>query len=168
MMAITLHRPWPFAILRLDKRIECRTWRPSPHLLKPGDPLAIHAGRQWDNEGVGFIAGTAMIDPRLLLGTEQCRDQGLVGLCVFKGVVTASSDPWFCGPYGWLLDDIVELPRPIATPGRHGLWMVPDRVMSVMVRETELGSSRPSRLALKTWAESHGGWPTLCGAAKEA
>lgn len=45
LKAITLHRPWPYAILRLGKRIENRGWEcPLPH----GAWLAIHAGKTYD------------------------------------------------------------------------------------------------------------------------
>jgi hypothetical protein len=47
---------------------------------------------------------------------------GIVAVFRLSGVVTTSSDPWFEGPWGWAIDRLVMLPRPIACTGKLGLW----------------------------------------------
>ena len=56
MQAITLKHPWAFAIARLGKRVENRTWKPPNRLL--GQRIAIHGGaipkgavlREWESD----------------------------------------------------------------------------------------------------------------------
>ena len=43
MKAITLYPEWAWAICRLGKQVENRTWRPPANLL--GERIAIHAGK---------------------------------------------------------------------------------------------------------------------------
>lgn len=147
MRALTLWRPWHFAILHLErapKRVENRPWKPWPSVI--GKRIALHAGRHWDN-GVGF----ATDDPR-------CQDEGIVGTAVVKGwihvrendllvppgvarssTLTAAeageyaSDRWFFGPYGWVLDDVRALAEPISCAGALGLWRLPHPIESQLV-----------------------------------
>ena len=57
MRALTLHRPWPWAILHLDgaraKRIENRLWAPPDWIL--GERIAIHAGGTFDIRAAEYI-----------------------------------------------------------------------------------------------------------------
>lgn len=33
--------------------------------------------------------------------------------------------PWFVGPYGWVLSDVVALPEPVPCSGKQGVWSLP-------------------------------------------
>jgi hypothetical protein len=55
------------------------------------------------------------------------------------GVVTESADPWFTGPYGWTLDDVVALPAPVPCRGAQGLWPVPDDVAALVIEQAKGG-----------------------------
>jgi hypothetical protein len=48
MKAITLYQPWASLMACDAKRIETRSW--PPHGLRPGDKIAIHAGKHFDYE----------------------------------------------------------------------------------------------------------------------
>lgn len=45
LRAITLRHPWPLAFTRFGKDIENRTWVPGFGQLRPGEQLALHAGK---------------------------------------------------------------------------------------------------------------------------
>jgi hypothetical protein len=53
MRALTLHRPWAWAIAAGHKRVENRTWRPPSFILR--QRIAIHAGKTFDEEGLDQI-----------------------------------------------------------------------------------------------------------------
>jgi len=118
LRAITLHRPWAYAIAHLGKRVENRTW-PCP--LAPGSLLAIHAGRKYDKQAADWIRQNFGFDcpPD---GAEH--PTGIVAIARFCGNVTASEYPWFVGPIGWQLADVVVIP-PVPCSGQQGLWSVP-------------------------------------------
>lgn len=40
--------------------------------------------------------------------------------------------PWFMGPYGWILDEVIALPSPVHCKGMQGLWTVPADIEALM------------------------------------
>jgi len=56
-----------------------------------------------------------------------------------SGVVTESADPWFVGPFGWVLSDVVVLPAPVPCRGAQGLWEVPADVREAALRQLPSG-----------------------------
>jgi hypothetical protein len=50
------------------------------------------------------------------------------------GDVIPPPDPWFVGPVGWYLRDVVAMPRPVACRGAPGLWLVEGGLLA-QVRE---------------------------------
>lgn len=129
MMALTLHRPWAWAIVHATKRVENRTWRPPTSII--GQRIAIHAGKKWDEDGWLFIA-----DYFGFTLTPEVRDEGIVGTARVTGYLTGSvfdPDPWLFGPIGWVLDDVRALPMPIPVRGRQGLWRVPPPIARQLV-----------------------------------
>lgn len=144
MRAITLHRPWPWAIFSLDKCVENRSWKPPADLI--GQRIAIHAGRRFDDAGAGFIIGLG----HRVAGISKALDQGIIGTATVVGVIKRaerdsshvigrmallagswgqvspkSASRWFVGDYGWLLDDRRALPEPIPCKGAQGVWRLP-------------------------------------------
>lgn len=120
LRALTLHQPWAFAICHLGKRVENRTWAPS---IPIGTRIAIHAGAAYDHAGALAIAARfceGQPPPRTLA------QMAIVAVATLKGITSDSQDPWFCGPVGWLLGDVVTLPKPVPCKGRQGLWTVPE------------------------------------------
>lgn len=135
MKAITLWQPWSWAIAYAGKRIENRGWKPPAAII--GQRIAIHAGKTLDLnacEGLGCeddiqLPEMYFHDPKKAFVHGAIESTALLkgwteGLC--------SSHPqslWLTGPIGWVLDDVVVLPRPILCRGAQGLWNLP--------RETE-------------------------------
>lgn len=118
LYAITLHRPWAFAVAHLNKDIENRTWE-CP--LEPGSYIAIHAGKTWDEEGAEWI-GLERLPP------EPEHPLGIVAIARFMGNITTSNSPWFFGPVGWKLEGAIAIP-PVACRGRQKLWRVPEELL---------------------------------------
>jgi len=127
--ALTLHQPWAWAIARLGKDIENRIWRPPPWLI--GQRVAIHAGKRWDpgwSPDIVDMAIHAAMDHAYMSGDRLYHlGAGIVAVVRVVGVVTNSESPWFVGPFGWVLEDIMPVDPPIPCQGRQGLWkVVPD------------------------------------------
>lgn len=128
MKAITLHRPWPYAIARLGKNIENRRW-PAPSKLI-GQHLAIHAGQKLDEAGVRWIHRNIIWAPAKL--PEEAHAAGvIVATCTLAACVHIDSmegrriereNPWAAGPYLWILRRIHPLETPVAARGQQGLW----------------------------------------------
>jgi hypothetical protein len=104
-MAITLHRPWPYAVCHLGKPVENQGWR-CP--LPKGSFLAIHAGKKFDKVAVAWIKNKLGL---VLPPDGDAHPEGIVAVARFMGNVTAHGSPWFTGPYGFVLQDIT--PRPV-------------------------------------------------------
>jgi len=141
MKALTLIQPWAWAICSAGKRIENRGWRPPRSLW--GQRIAIHAGKKFDPdsglalfaEGYGLPATMpqgAIVATARIAGVVTEDKTGLV-------VESASEEPpawvlspknrvWFCGPVGWVLDEVVVLREPVPCRGAQGLWVVPAAV----------------------------------------
>lgn len=116
LKAITLHRPWAYAVAHLDKHIENRGW-PCP--LPVGSLIAIHAGRKFDSAAVDWIKKhTGLVCPQ-----DDAQPMGIVAIARFMGNVSSSDSPWFIGPIGWKLSDVVAIP-PVPCKGKIGLWLV--------------------------------------------
>jgi hypothetical protein len=145
MKAITLKHPWPWAVCRLGKRIENRTWKPSPKLLRPGDWLAIHGGstpkgasREEYMEDLGSIID--VFPESRPIPIDASIMPGVVAVCIFVGVVEQSDNQWFNGPFGWVLDRVVPLPDPVPCKGALGLWDIPEGVLSEVRKQYKAAS----------------------------
>lgn len=156
MRALTLHRPWPYVILRCGKRVENRLWK--PHKVVIGQRIALHAGKGWDARAEGYLPEGWSTAPGLIL----THAEGIVGTAVVLGWVhgagpwepgeapwhpgsarahrygpetlsedlalEAISSPFYFGPFGWVLEDAQEFSAPIPCRGFQGLWNVPEEL----------------------------------------
>jgi hypothetical protein len=93
MKALSIRQPWPHLVVTGRKRIENRTWRTAYR-----GPLLVHAGSQWHGEPIDAIEKRHRITiPRdIPLG-------GIIGIVDLVDIVERSEDPYFVGPYGWVL-----------------------------------------------------------------
>lgn len=135
MKALTLRHPWPWAICHMGKRIENRTWKPPRALI--GKQIAIHGGKQ--PKSLTELEQIAMVSRNLIrrfgvpTGVDDVllRDTiltGIVAVCTLTDVVTAAGNPWFEGPIGWVLSDLIVLPEAIPCGGKQGLWNLDEYV----------------------------------------
>ena len=142
MRALTLWRPWTWAVCHAGKRIENRPWR--PWLSVMGQEIALHAGKTYDRAGRAFIVGRGY-NPPASLGCPE----GIVAVARVRAVFDRTDDAgtlarrglpdaqhqWFFGPFGWLLDDVRVLARPIQCRGAQGLWTMPPDVEAEINRQ---------------------------------
>ena len=122
LLALTLQQPWASAVRDLGKRTENRSWSPPQRVL--GQFIAIHAGMTFREDAADWLAartGRMLTRGNVPLGA-------VVALArVVKVVQEHPDDPWFLGPYGWVLDDVVTL-SPVPCRGRQQLWRISDEV----------------------------------------
>lgn len=150
LRGLTLHRPWAAAIVHGPKRVENRTWAPPLALVRGGLTIAIHAGKRWDADGASDMVVTPGLWPdakgripsrgseRLTAWPVEWTREGIVGTArvvdsrEFGDTLgwkdRPHGDPWFVGPWGWVLDDVRALPAPIPCRGAQGLWRLPPAI----------------------------------------
>ena len=143
MKALTLTHPWPWAFVELPeaeaKRVENRSWEP-PHWLI-GQYIALHGGKvptgarlAEAREAALYIHNTILEDetgdPDMIaadLSDNDIRRLCIPGICAvarLARVVTSSDSPWFFGPFGWELEDLIRIDPPVPHIGKQGLWDV--------------------------------------------
>lgn len=148
MKALTLWRPWPAAIIHSTKRVENRTWAPPRWLL--GKDFALHAGKTVDDGTVEDLIDEAGVSPDLLPGPL-----GIVAVVRLAGYVSELNgtrictgisperareivgSEWYCGPVGWVLDNIRPLATPVPCRGAQGLWTLPADVERAVMAQVE-------------------------------
>lgn len=122
LRALTLHRPWAWAVAHAGKRLENRSWAPPGWAL--GKRLAIHAGKTFNERDRHFI----MKRFGITVPSKDDDPTGIVAVCTLAGSTTSSTDPWFAGPFAWRLNDVVALPEPVPCPGAQGIWVIPPEI----------------------------------------
>ncbi len=141
LLALTLWQPWAWAIAHAGKTVENRTWQPPRSVI--GSHLAIHAGKTLDRDAIEDLELDGHAVPPLLergaivavarvVGWVRCEALLHRTAESFAGVTRARAElavqsPWWAGPVGWVLDDVVAI-APIAIGGAQGLWPVPGTV----------------------------------------
>lgn len=99
IFALSVRQPWAWLIVNGHKRVENRTWstRVRGHVL-------IHASKAFDNEGSRWLASESGIRlPINMPGANDLERGGIVGIAEITDCVTALDDPYFFGPYGFVL-----------------------------------------------------------------
>jgi hypothetical protein len=141
MWALTLHRPWPWAIFNGGKPVENRTWRLPSKVM--GKVVAIHAGSGFNVRAMVAMAQGDYGPKARAVPLKSDHPTGIIGVVQFVGCVKMGSGitpierdwyPWFCGPFGWAIANAVELREPIPCKGALGFWRMPAR-LSAEVRK---------------------------------
>lgn len=121
--ALTVKQPWLWLILHGPKFIENRSWPPPAKLI--GSRIWLHAGKSIDQDGINFIRSQRIELP------ENFETGAVLGSATLADVVTGYNDPWFFGPYGWVLKNIEVLDQPIPCQGKQKLWRFPPEEFDV-------------------------------------
>ncbi len=130
LKALSLKQHWLYAITDLDKRIENRSWPPWLDII--GERIALHASKKLDINSkaeIYRISGITVPDHT---------PQGvIVATAVIRGYVESggSSDKWFFGDYGWILESVIKLDTPLKCKGMLGLWDVPHDIEAEIKRQ---------------------------------
>ena len=129
MKAITIKQPWVHAILKEGKDIENRSWKRDFRGW-----LAIHSSAS-PRRDARYPKGYKV--PPL----EDLTYASICGVARVVDMVSKSQSPWFDRPrngqknYGWLLQDIRPLKKPIPCKGALGLWDVPAPVFRAIKQQ---------------------------------
>lgn len=148
MKALTLHAPWAWATCYLGKRVENRTWAPPLGII--GQRIAIHAGALslWKeatfleiHRAIGSKLTVVPIERRhVFADTIAFRDEGtrFCSAIVATARLVAVESPMRGLPrmlgwrasnqYGWVLQDVHVLERPVKCRGLQKLWNLPEDV----------------------------------------
>lgn len=121
MKALSVRQPWTWACVAGHKPVENRGWR--THYR---GPLALHAAKAFDDEGLASILATF---PELRASLPSAWQLGgIVGVVDVVDCVSHHPSRWFTGPFGLVLAN----PRPVPfVPWRGvpGLFEVPDELI---------------------------------------
>lgn len=139
MKALTLWQPWAACVAYAGKTVENREWAAPRSVI--GTRIAIHAAKRIaaDYEGFcvrGFASAArdllvAKYGPEVLVSPSSVLPRSVI-VCtavVARCVRIGDGDPierseWFAGPYGWVLEDVRTLCKPVLCIGAQGLWPV--------------------------------------------
>lgn len=154
--ALTVWQPYAGLLATGRKPGENRTREPPAWALKPGDRLAIHAGRVYDRESWeaafrvhrairlrGLSEPPSRPAPWPLVGIRPSTDADREGITPYGGVIGVATfvearrtprgeDPWFAGPVCWYLDDAVPI-DPVWCYGAEGLWQLSPEVERAVI-----------------------------------
>lgn len=130
--ALTIKRPWAWAIAAGIKRVENRTWRTRFRGL-----IAIHAG-------LGICTGRELLEQlgHVVPAYEEMPAQAIIAVarlvdCV--PVAEVKDDPLAFGPWCWLLEDVRAI-EPIPCGGRLSLWTVPRNLRRILAARLALAA----------------------------
>lgn len=103
MKALSIRQPWVWLIARGFKPVENRTWN-----TKVRGSILIHASKSFDKQGYAWVRDNfPEIDLPL---PAQFERGGIAGIADLYAVATASTSPWFFGPFGFCLRNARPLP----------------------------------------------------------
>ena len=106
------------------KTIENRTWT-----TRYRGPLLIHASTTFDPDAIDYWVGRCPALEHVIPLEERAYTKGaLVGIADLIEVVHQSADPWFIGPYGFVLANARPL-EPITYRGQLKLFPVPPSIV---------------------------------------
>ena len=131
---LTLKQPWAWCVSAGHKTIENRPWKPWSTII--GHPIAIHAGMAVDRPALPFLDQAFSLRPSV----DALVHGAIVAVATVEGYVTESPDPWFTGPYGWILSGIIAIP-PVPCRGSMGLWRLAPRIHRVVLERYRVFSS---------------------------
>lgn len=109
MLCLSVRQPWAWLIVQGWKNIENRTW---PTTVR--GKILIHASSGMTREEYEaaklFVSGWAPSLASQIPAPESLERGGIVGEVVILDCVDRHDSEWFCGPYGYVLDEARPLP----------------------------------------------------------
>lgn len=141
MRAITIHRPWAWAIAEGLKTYENRPW----HSDYTGR-LLIHAGKSKGSDvaAVGFMRSIG-VDPSPFEQIPGGTIVAIVDMVSCEPFAPSPSlldpspspiaDPWAFGPFCFRLTNVVRLSVPVPCKGQLGLWTPSAETINAVSRQ---------------------------------
>lgn len=142
MKALTLWPEWAYAIRRLGKDGENRTWPLWESMI--GKPIAIHAGALKVNAQAGsdrwrdlqaFYAATVRLGCPTPPSRADAIRSHIIAVVTCVTPTQHSGSKWAAndGQWFWPFTSIRILPDPVPCKGAQGLWDVPAEVERLIV-----------------------------------
>ena len=101
---LSIQQPWAWAILHAGKDYENRTWKNDFTGI-----FLIHTGKKIDDDGYEDIV-EIMEKKKIFDHVGPLPTGGIVGIAEITGVTDNSTSDWFFGPYGYKIENPMELP----------------------------------------------------------
>ena len=117
--ALSIMQPWAYLVANVVKRVENRTWTTDYRGL-----VLIHASATYAREAHRDLRRLSDMFPDVLPLPDVLPRGALVGFAELVDVVTESLDPFFSGPYGFVLHNAQPLKKPVPMAGRLRLFDV--------------------------------------------
>ena len=123
MRALSIRQPWAWLVVNGYKDIENRTWSTTFR-----GRIYVHAGQRMvaddypDQREYTTQAGI-VIPAQLARGA-------IIGEVTITGCLSFSDSPWFCGPYGFTLEDPVAYDTPVPCRGQLGFFPVAEALFA--------------------------------------
>jgi hypothetical protein len=125
MRALSITQPWIECMLTEGKNVENRTWN-----TKLRGYIALHASGSFSHERFD----RCMEDYGVDLMAKELDYGAIVGFARLIDVVTeedltADTEGWFEGPYGFVFSDIIKLKAPVETKGTLSFWKLKGKAL---------------------------------------
>jgi len=137
MKALSIHQPWIDWILHMGKDIENRNWKPPNKMI--GQYIALHSSKTYELKAWRDLC---VIFPKLISVEPSDKNKftygAILGVAKIKEIITVQEEsPWFQGPYGWVLENVVPLSEPIYCKGYMKLWNISDEIEKEIWKQIE-------------------------------
>lgn len=123
LKALSIAQPWAECIVSQGKNVENRSWN-----TKYRGFFAIHASRGIDLDRFEYCFD----DYGIKFDPEKLSFGAIVGIAELVDVVTEDSltrrtRKWFMGEYGFVLENVIRLKKPVPVKGALSFWQVTGR-----------------------------------------
>ena len=125
MKALSIRQPWAWLIVNGYKDIENRSWSTDFR-----GRIYVHAGKRVKQGDFPEQRDYIRRESGLIL-PEELPLGAIVGEVTIADCVDTSSNPWFCGPYGFLLSSPVAYKDPIPYRGQLGFFQVEEDKLAI-------------------------------------
>lgn len=121
-LALSIRQPWAWAVAAGLKTVENRNWNRLTAGYGHRGPFAVHAS-QGMTRAEYELARDYMADRGVICPAPHELVRGaIIGTAIVSGAVKKSTNVWFMGPYGLLLDHARMLDLPIPCSGALGFF----------------------------------------------
>ena len=117
MRALSIRQPWAWLVVNGYKDIENRTWSTGFR-----GRIFVHAGQR--TVPGDYPAQREYITRSGIVIPDHLARGAIIGEVTITGCVSDSDSPWFCGPYGFTLEEPVAYETPIPCRGQLGFFSV--------------------------------------------
>jgi hypothetical protein len=139
MKALTVKQPWASLIIRGGKDIENRDWYTGQRGI-----VAIHSSAKLEHgemdSACDMMSGFVPRFSAQRFKLDIFPTGVILGTVEIVGCVKSCKSPWFCGHFGFVLQNAVPFETPIPCRGALGFWDVPAHLLPGM-REQYLAAT---------------------------